>query len=192
MSFTLADVTPERVAVAFFDAPKANIKKYLPDVLSALSHAGIADRDMVMMALATIRAETAGFAPIDEGKSRYNTAEGGPAFGKYDTRHDLGNRAVGDGAKYKGRGFVQLTGRANYITYGKRVGVDLDAAPERANEPAVAAALLAAFLYDRQKRIREAVRARNWAAARRLVNGGSHGLDAFTEAYKALDATLPR
>lgn len=191
-TFTLADVTPERVAVAFFDAPKANIKKYLPDVLAALERAGLTDRDMVMMALATIRAETAGFAPIDEGKSKLNTSPGGHPFNLYDTRADLGHRHPGDGARYKGRGFIQLTGRFNYVKYGPRVGVDLDAQPERANEPELAAALLAVFLYDQRKRIREALLGRNWRVARRLVNGGSHGLKEFTEAYKALEVALPR
>lgn len=191
-SFTLADVTVQRVRQAFPATPLKNIEKYLPVVLHALERAGIADREMVMMALATIRAETAGFEPISEGKSKYNTSPGGQPFDLYDKRADLGHKNPGDGARYKGRGFIQLTGRFNYVKYGPRVGVDLDTQPERANEPELAAALLAVFLYDQRKRIREALRARNWRVARRLVNGGSHGLDAFTEAYKALDLALPR
>jgi len=192
-TFTLADVTPERVRAAFFDAPMANIKKYLPVVLAALERAGLDDRVMVMMALASIRAETAGFEPISEGKSKYNTSPGGHPFNLYDKRADLGHSMHGHGALYKGRGFIQLTGLVNYAKYGPRVGVaDLVATPERANEPDIAAALLVAFLYDRQKRIREAVAAKNWLTARRLVNGGSHGLKQFTEAFKALDGALPR
>ena len=48
----------------------------------------------------------------------------------YEGRKDLGNTQVGDGRKFKGRGFMQLTGRANYEQYGKVIGVDLLSNPE--------------------------------------------------------------
>jgi len=60
--------------------------------LKALQDAGLADKDMVLMGLATIRAETAGFEPISEGKSIFNTSPGGHPFNLYDNRKDLGNR----------------------------------------------------------------------------------------------------
>ena len=46
-------------------------------------------------------------------------------FKRYDGRKDLGNVQPGDGARFKGRGFIQLTGRANYEKYGKRLNLDL-------------------------------------------------------------------
>lgn len=48
----------------------------------------------------------------------------------YEGRLDLGNRIKGDGVKFKGRGLIQLTGRANYAKYGKYVGEDLEANPK--------------------------------------------------------------
>jgi hypothetical protein len=54
----------------FFDAPPSNVAKYLPLVLQALDERGIGDRDMVLVALGTIRAETAGFEPISEYESQ--------------------------------------------------------------------------------------------------------------------------
>jgi len=51
----------------------------------------------------------------------------------------LGNTQAGDGAKYKGRGFIQITGKANYAKAGQALGVDLVNSPELAARPDVAA-----------------------------------------------------
>lgn len=187
----IGDLTVDDVVRMFPAAtPRSNIERHLPVVLRALAEAALDDRVMVLMALATIRAETAGFEPIDEGRSKFNTSPGGAPFDLYDpgTRvgRNLGNTQPGDGARYKGRGFIQLTGRANYRTYGQRIGVGdlLKDEPELANEPQVAARLLAAFLKDKERGVKYAVLGRDLAKARKLVNGGSHGLDHFTETFK--------
>jgi peptidoglycan L-alanyl-D-glutamate endopeptidase CwlK len=78
---------------------------------------------------------------------------------------------------------VQLTGRTNYTNYGSELAVDLVANPELANDPQVAANLLARFLGDRENQIREALASNDLSTARRLVNGGSNGLDRFTDAF---------
>ena len=60
----------------------------------------------------------------------------------YEGRSDLGNTLAGDGKKFKGRGFVQLTGRANYAKYAKKLGIDLLNRPELAEVPEIAAKIL--------------------------------------------------
>ena len=65
----------------------------------------------------------------------------------YEWRRDLGNIYAGDGRRYKGRGFIQLTGRANYREAGRALGLDL------INNPALAAtdlnaARVAAWYWD--------------------------------------------
>lgn len=166
-----------------------NIRTYMPAILDALSNLQLNDTDMVMMALGTIRAETAGFDPIDEGISQYNTSPSGTPghhpFDLYDHRTDLGNDNDGDGALYKGRGFVQLTGHDNYQRVGKQIGVDLLADPDLADQSDVAAKILARFLKNREAAIRQALADDNLKEARRLVNGGSHGLQEFKDAFKA-------
>jgi peptidoglycan L-alanyl-D-glutamate endopeptidase CwlK len=150
---------------------------------------------MLLVALATIRAETESFLPLTEAQSPFNTSPGGHPgavsghpFDLYDHRHDLGNQGPPDGALFRGRGFVQLTGRANYTRYAREINQPLVANPDLAASPAIAAQLLARFLADKQTAIRRALpvpppAGPDLAAARRLVNGGTHGLDRFTAAY---------
>ncbi|MEF9996496.1 MAG: peptidoglycan-binding protein, partial [Burkholderiaceae bacterium] len=123
------------VAQMFPHTPLGAIKRNLPFVLAALEEAKLVDPPMVLMALATIRAETEGFEPIAEGLSRFNTSPNGHPFDLYDMRADLGNRGTPDGDDFKGRGFIQLTGRANYQTYGERLGIDLENHPDLASDP---------------------------------------------------------
>lgn len=185
-------VTVQVVTRMFPMTPVGNIKQHLPVVLAEMADAGMADKPMVLMALATIRAETESFLPISEGLSRFNTSPGGHPFDLYDNRRDLGNRGKPDGERFRGRGFIQLTGRANYEQHGKAIGLGarLTKEPELANDPAIAARLLASFLKAKERAIKEALLDDNLRLARRLVNGGAHGLGRFTDAYRIGDALL--
>jgi peptidoglycan L-alanyl-D-glutamate endopeptidase CwlK len=176
-------ITPQLVSQIFPATPLANIVANLPAVLAALAAASLGDPSMVLVALATIRAETASFLPISEGQSAGNTSPGGTPFDLYDHRKDLGNLGPPDGVNFRGRGFIQLTGRANYTHYAHQIGQDLVAYPAFANQPALAAQLLARFLADKESAIRSALADDDLARARRLVNGGTNGLDRFTSAY---------
>ena len=160
-----------------------DIEANLPPLIAGLQHFGLTDKQMVLMALATVAAETAGFKPIDEYVSRFNTSPRGHSFDLYDNRRDLGNRGERDGASYKGRGYIQLTGRDNYRKIGAQVGVDLENHPDKANDPAIAGLILACFLKNKELRIKAALLERDFAAARKAVNGGRHGLSEFTTAY---------
>ncbi len=183
-------ITTDLVARIFHDAPRRNVETYLPEVLNALAAAGLDDRDLVLMTLGTIRAETAGFVPIDERISKFNTDPGAHPFNRYDDRSSLGNLGWPDGERYKGRGFIQLTGRANYRTYGQRLGVPLEEQPELANDPKVAARILAAFVANKRVAAKYALLGRDLAEARKLVNGGSHGLEQFTAAFETGERLL--
>ncbi len=190
------DVT-DRIDVAFTAdlfpfTPLQPIRRFLPAVLAGLRGAGLVDKPMLLMALATIRAESEGFAPVEEQPSRFNTSPEGEPFDLYDHRRDLGNQGRPDGARFRGRGFVQLTGRDNYRRYGAALGLGdrLLQEPHRATEPGIAGRLLAAFLGDRQRPIKQALLEDDLVRARRLVNGGRHGLDRFVSAYRAGDTLL--
>ena len=83
--------------------------------------------------LATTQHETAGtYEPIEE--------RGGPQYcSRYDGRSDLGNCQPGDGYRYRGRGYVQLTGRRNYELYSRLTGKNLLDFPDLGKEPHTAA-----------------------------------------------------
>lgn len=177
--------TPDLVKQMIPDAPLPNIEKHLPHIVDALRVQSLIDKLMALMALATVAVETGSFQPLDELPSRFNTSPGAHPFNKYDNKTDLGNKGYPDGANFKGRGFVQLTGRANYTRYSAQLGLDdlLIREPELANEPVTAAQLLALFLKDNEARIRKALESNDLSEARKAINGGSHGLDVFTRVY---------
>ena len=145
---------------------------------------------MILMALATVRAECVTFDPVSEAPSPLNTNPPGPPFNKYDRRQDLGNLGPPDGARFRGRGFIQLTGRKNYKLYGSLLGYDLIRNPELANSPQPAAQILAAYLKDNEPLIRSALATGDLTAARRIVNGGHIGLDGFRAAFLAGDLLI--
>lgn len=179
------DVTVAEVAKMFPGTPVKNIQTNLPFVLDAMNAAGLGDKNMILMALATIRAETGNFTPLSEFQSKFNTAPGGAPFALYDNRKDLGNQGPPDGANFKGRGYIQLTGRANYKEHGAAIGMgnQLITNPSLANQPDIAAKLLASFLKSKEAKIRAALKQNDLKTARKLVNGGSHGLEQFTQAF---------
>ena len=181
----LLGVGIDGVAKLFPGVPVKNIKENLPFVLAAMSDAKLADIDMILMALATIRAETGNFTPLSEFKSKFNTPPGGPPFSLYDNRKDLGNQGPPDGANFRGRGYIQLTGRNNYKIHGQAIGLgdQLITNPKLANQPDIAGKLLASFLKAQEQAIRNALAKGDLKKARKLVNGGSHGLAEFTAAF---------
>lgn len=181
----------EHVRQLFPATKPANIERYLPYVAAALDSCGLRDRVMICVALGIIRAESEGFLPIAEMQSQLNTGSGEAPFSAYDGRRDLGNVKPGDGARFKGRGFVQLTGRAHYQRYGEHLGLDLVARPDLANAPEVAAMLLAQFLSDSADGLRAAVLDGRFALARRMVNRSRHGLDRFRDVFIRADRVWP-
>ena len=94
----------------------------------------------------------------------------------------MGNGPNG-GALYKGRGFIQLTGRDNYRDIGAAIGVDLVDNPDLALDPMIAATILAEFLKRAEATIRFALAEQDLTSAREAVNGGTYGLSEFKAAF---------
>ncbi len=96
----------------------------------------------------------------------------------YEGRADLGNTQEGDGVRYKGRGLFQLTGRANYKTYGPKVGIpDLVDHPERAAEPAVSLLIACEYWQERKGGLNRFADQDDIITITKAINGGTNGLD---------------
>jgi putative chitinase len=101
------------------------------------------------------------------------------ASGKaYEGRKDLGNTQPGDGPKFKGRGLIQLTGRANYVAFGRSIAADLTdgtACCRVAEDPAMA--VQAAIWFWQTHGLNALADKDDLLAITRKVNGGTNGLD---------------
>lgn len=115
-------------------------------------------------------------------------------FNKYDIRYnptkakELGNTNPGDGAKYKGRGLIQVTGKANYTACGKALGLDLVNHPELLEEPKYA--VDSAGWYWNTRNINAACDANDIIRVTKLVNGGTMHLDKRTAYYNKAKTVL--
>ena len=104
---------------------------------------------------------------------------------------DLGNTDAGDGRRFKGRGPIQITGRANYRRFGDLLGLDLVSGPEQAALPDVAFRI--AGLYWSKKGLNELadrVTAEAFREITRRINGGFNGLAERERFYETAKAVL--
>ena len=169
MNFPLDAVSISRILGPF--GPLANVAANWPLVEDAFDRRGMYSPRTAVAAIATVGVECGNFYPVKE--------RGGPAYltDLYEWRTDLGNIQAGDGARFRGRGFVQITGRANYTHFGAEIGKDLVTNPDLALEPAIAAEILALFFHER--RIPQFADGGSWEMVRRRVNGGMTGWPKF-------------
>ncbi len=126
-------------------------------------------------------------------KKASEIASGGPEaianeiYGGRWGRVNLGNTETGDGWKYHGRGFVQLTGRANYEQVGREMGLDLVNHPELAESREIAAKIAVHYWESRVVANHDQ---QNVTAACRDINGGTNGLADRKTATTAWDQKI--
>ena len=116
---------------------------------------------------------------------------GSPAYfaKKYDPKHApktakiLGNTEVGDGERYKGRGFIQLTGRDNYRRAGSALNLPLETNPQLAARPDIAA--LIAVWYWKNRVASKVKNFHNTKQVTHAINPAGKGLQSRQDQFKA-------
>jgi len=126
----------------------------------------------------------------ESGQLRYTRELWGPTPTQlgYEGRADLGNTQPGDGARFKGRGLIQITGRANYAACGAALGLPLLDQPELLEQPDGACKSAAWFWKTNGLNELADVGEKAQIAICRRINGGTNGLadrQAFWERARA-------
>lgn len=145
--------------------------------------------------LAQIGHESGGLSIVEEGlsysaehmmqvwPSRFPTLASAQTFahspenlGNFVYANRLGNGAAvtGDGFRYRGRGYIQITGKDGYRQVGARAGLDLVANPESAAAPAEALRVACAFW--QWKDLNTLCDTGDFTKVTRRINGGTVGL----------------
>ena len=106
----------------------------------------------------------------------------------YEGRADLGNVIAGDGVRFKGRGLLQVTGRANYAACGVALGHDLLAAPQLLEQTAFACRSAGWFWQSRG--LNRLADAGDQERVTRRINGGVNGLAERLVLYQAARKVL--
>lgn len=144
-----------RPSIATREAPYAE---------AAMVEFSITSQARAQMFLAQVLHESAGLAYFEE------IADGHA----YEGRRDLGNTHRGDGRRYKGRGPIQLTGRANYRWAGNLLGLALEEQPEMAARHPIGWRI--AGLYWKSHGLNELADRGDFVTITRRINGGTNGM----------------
>lgn len=128
LSVVQGGMTPELLRSIMTSMPASRAAIMAPAIDATCRQWGILSKLEVAAFLAQCGMETGEFRLMEEVAS-------GEA---YEGRAGLGNTQPGDGPRFKGRGWIQITGRAIYTTASKALGIDLVSDPPRAATPEVA------------------------------------------------------
>jgi putative chitinase len=156
----------EKLSVVMPRALPAKIDLYFEPLVAGMKKYAITTPLRMAHFVSQIAHETASFLYAEE------IADGSA----YEGRRDLGNSEPGDGKRFKGRGLIQLTGRANYADYGKDCGIDYVARPELVCSDAFAAVDVACWYWNKRG-INRWADADDVKAVTKAINGGYNGLD---------------
>lgn len=158
----------------------ALVTEALTHLVPAFLKYRLTDPRAIAGALATVAVECGFKCQREQGNMHY--------FLQYNNRADLGNVGVftNSGYAYRGAGYIQLTGAANYKKYGDLMGVDLLKNPDAANIPLYAAEIF--ILYFQQHGCDTWAIRGNWRKVRHLINGGLNGFQLFElDVYNLLE-----
>ncbi|MBM4260947.1 MAG: glycoside hydrolase family 19 protein [Deltaproteobacteria bacterium] len=156
----------EKLSVVMPSALPAKLDLYYEPLVKAMKKYAIRTGRRMAHFIAQIAHESASFRYSEE------IADGSA----YEGRIDLGNTQPGDGKRFKGRGLIQLTGRANYRSYSEHAGVDYVANPQLVSTDRLVATDVACWFWKKNN-INALADKDDVKAVTRTINGGYNGLD---------------
>lgn len=163
-------------------------------VMSEAISSGITSPSKLAMFMGQMSHESSGFTRTEEGLNYKSPKRLREVFGKYFKSDDevaaaiaggpqaiankvyggrMGNTQSGDGFRFRGRGYVQLTGRENYAAAGTALGIDLVSNPDLAADPSVAAKIATWYW---KTRVSGVGKDGSIEDATKAINGGLNGL----------------
>lgn len=212
-------LTGEAAPVAFFfEGEGANLELFrTPRTVEVLRRYGLLDNpEAIAMILANLHFESGGFRLLEENinysalrlmqifPSVFATEVEAQRYARQPEKaanriyaNSLGNRdeASGDGWRFRGRGFLMISGRAAYERLGKQLDIDLEGNPDLAADPVISLDLALTIISTRSGHSKTGI---EWALSgdderlRRIINGGTYGLkkaielkDAYLAAFAA-------
>ncbi|WP_169810755.1 glycoside hydrolase family 19 protein [Nocardia beijingensis] len=185
---TLGPLTLEQLERIFPGTSRAKLREYLPYLNQAMRDYGIDSPKREAAFLAQLAVETDDLKTLEEyGDNGYFDRNYGPQSG---VGRSLGNTEPGDGARFHGRGALQLTGRDNYRKASEALGVDFVGDRELAADPKYAFAT-AGWFWDAEN-LNDQADESDIGAIGRSINGGTNGAaerrEYYDRARKVLDA----
>ena len=182
-------LTIEQLQAIMPQLPAAKRTTYFPFLTAAVSEFGIDQPARTAAFLAQLAHESAQFKFMEEiwgptaAQRRYEPPD------KLATT--LGNTEPGDGFRFKGRGPIQVTGRANYRRFGDLLGLDLVATPAQAASPEVAFRIAALFWSKKGlNELADRVTPEAFREITRRINGGFNGLAERQRFYETAKTVL--
>lgn len=160
----MIELTDKQLKAILPSASQKNIEKFLPYINEYMPKYGINNCLRVAAFIAQIGHESGSLYYVKEIAS-------GVA---YEGRRDLGNTEFGDGARYKGRGLIQITGRTNYRNMSHAIGRDFIELPELLEKPKYA--VQSACVFWENKKLNELADKRDFLKITKIINGGYNGL----------------
>jgi len=173
-------VTDDELRQIMPNCPASKRADYLPFIQQAMTE----------FEITSYLRETAFLAQLAHESAELRYMEEIASGAAYEGRKDLGNTQPGDGKRYKGRGPIQLTGRANYSKYGGLLGLDL------VNDPTIAATKEVGFRIAGQfwklNGLNELADVQQFKLITKRINGGYNGLDDRIKYYQRAKTVMSR
>jgi putative chitinase len=176
-------ITKDQLKVILSNAKPENIDKYHDPLQKALTHYSINSPLRIAHFIAQVAQESGSFRYNEEiwpnpTLNPQGVATKGSSWQlKYEGNTGLGNTQPGDGYRFRGRGLIQLTGRANYTSYGKFIQRDLTSGTnsDLVGQPALA--VDAAGWFWNTRNLNSYADKDDVLSITKRINGGTLGLE---------------